>query len=113
MVIQHPASCAHMCGVYGAKGDRWQLRAAGSCRILQMYMGEHYLLRNPLTFTHARGQYDLLASLRKSYRGSRRSKHTSRAPLLRIAWNVSSGSFLFRKLHAYADFRENPIYAVG
>ena len=41
MFTQRPTSCDHRCGIYGAKVEGPQCRAAGSCRILGMDFGEY------------------------------------------------------------------------
>jgi hypothetical protein len=46
--------------------------------------------------------YVLPAASRVSYRASSRSKHSSRAPSHRTAWNKSSGSFVFWEVHPIA-----------
>jgi hypothetical protein len=40
MFTQRTTSCDHRCGVYGAKVECPQCRAAGSCGILDMDFGE-------------------------------------------------------------------------
>jgi hypothetical protein len=46
-----------------------------------------------------------------NYRTARCSKRISWAPSLRTAWNASSGSFVFRELHAHQ--RSDTTYALG
>jgi hypothetical protein len=52
--------------------------------------------------------YVLPAASRVSYRASSRSKHSSRAPSHRTAWNKSLGSFVFWELCILSLYRPYP-----
>jgi hypothetical protein len=57
-------------------------------------------LRSPVTFTNTRGYLRPASpASQESYRVSSRSKRISRVPSPRIAWNVSSDSFVLWELH--------------
>ena len=55
-----------------------------------------------MSLKSARGRGCPAAGSQESYRVSNRSKRSSRVPSPRTAWKPSSGSFVFRDLHANA-----------